>query len=226
MGSPFKLVVVGYSSKITSPSLPDNPFCFLSVGPALRVLRGHLLLGGYLTGGVRVISRVASCGLPSLCWWSSVTWHLLRVASATIRLGVHLRSTVLLLGVHPVRHRVHLRGRIATPATVAASETTTTAPWASVGGLVDTYRPSVELDVVHCCDGFLRIIFVGISHEAKSSAATCISVFDDNSLFYDAVLLKLLSQSTFFRVPGKAANEEFRHDSRKRKREKKKKWCG
>lgn len=36
------------------------------------------------------------------------------------------------------------------------------------------------LDVVHCCDGFLRIIFVGISHEAKSSAATCISVFDDN----------------------------------------------
>lgn len=178
MGSPFKLVVVGYSSKITSPSLPDNPFCFLSVGPALRVLRGHLLLGGYLTGGVRVISRVASCGLPSyahgfhvnsrflspsytkgkehyspfqicrslltLCWWSSVTWHLLRVASATIRLGVHLRSTVLLLGVHPVRHRVHLRGRIATPATVAASETTTTAPWASVGGLVDTYRPCVE----------------------------------------------------------------------------------
>jgi hypothetical protein len=117
--------------------------------------------------------------------------------AAAVGLAVPLlRDAVGLLGCAAVAHL--LLAAVAAAAVATASATATTATWTGVRGLVDADGPSVEpaglllelrlgrwsgvylLDVVHRLDGLLGIVIVAVTDETESSAATSVTVFDDD----------------------------------------------
>lgn len=99
--------------------------------------------------------------------------------------------------------------------TTASTETTTAttaATTASLGSLVNTDSATIELDVVHSGNSSIGLGFLRKADKSKSTAATGITVFDDNCFFNLAKLLKLGAESGIISVPGKAADKKLRHD--------------
>jgi len=98
---------------------------------------------------------------------------------------------------------------IATTASTATSETTSSTSRATLASLVDTDGSAVELDVVHGSDSSLGVGLLAVTDEAETTAATSVTVLDDDSLLDGAKLLELLTKRILISVPCEAANEEL-----------------
>lgn len=121
---------------------------------------------------------------------------------ASIRLGVDVGwHSVRLRGAvcHGHRRTSHLDGSVSTTAE-ARRTSSSAASGTSVRGLVNTDLTAVEsgegsenckvkggvvwgtkvLDVVHRRDGFLGVVWVGVSDETEASTTASVAIFDNN----------------------------------------------
>jgi hypothetical protein len=100
-------------------------------------------------------------------------------------------STPVRLLVHVLRHSVRWLGAVCNGAAddwhcpvparrVHTASVTTASLRTSVRSFVDTDLSTVEVDVVHCLNGFDGVFLIGVAHKAKSSATTSVAVFDDD----------------------------------------------
>jgi hypothetical protein len=96
-----------------------------------------------------------------------------------------------------------------TAASTATTESTTTTAAASstLRCLVNTDSATIELDVVHGVDSGLGISLRSITDESKATAATGVTVLDNNGLLDGSELLELLAKSVLVCVPSEATDE-------------------
>lgn len=105
---------------------------------------------------------------------------------------------------------------VATASTTAAKAASTAtgeaaATSTALGGFVNTNGTSVELDVVHCVNGSVSISLLSIANESEATAATGVTVLNNDSLLHNSELLKLHAESILVGVPSQASDEELRH---------------
>jgi hypothetical protein len=62
-----------------------------------------------------------------------------------------------------------------------------------------------SLHIVHGRHGVVGISFLEVSHESETTAASSITIFDDDCFLNGTKLLKLLAKSALLSVPRKAA---------------------
>jgi hypothetical protein len=144
----------------------------------------------------------------------------LRLRSAIPWLGVTLSIWVLRIHVGAgsrIARRLLVRPRRGAVATTAAGVRGTSpaaaksTPGAVVRRLVDADGAAIKLHIVHGRHGVVGISFLEVSHESETTAASSITIFDDDCFLNGTKLLKLLAKSALLSVPRKAADEEFRH---------------
>jgi len=99
----------------------------------------------------------------------------------------------------------------------AAAEPTAGARGRLVSSSVDADGAAVEFDIVHGLNGVFGLGVLREAHEAKAAAAASVAVLDHDCFFDIAKLLELGPERHVIRVPGEAANEDFRHDEERRR---------
>jgi len=132
--------------------------------------------------------------------------HILYTTSATLIAASRVTSTITATAISSTATAI-----TSTTTTTTTSKSTSTTTRTPLRCLINSDSATVKFDIIHRSDSSFGIRFLTVTDKSKATAATSITVLDDDGFLNGAELLKLLTQCVLVGVPCEATNKELRH---------------